>query len=85
MVHMSSKKHHFFELMVIIAPVLGAMTAIFLGISDSLNYAFFGVVGGIMLFMVIREFIPKPKEAEPLYFIAGQLFFVLISLFKFMS
>jgi len=64
------------QFLVIIAPIQGALAGLFLSWSNLVIFALYGVVGGVMLFMVIREFIPNPKEAQPIYFALGQLFFI---------
>ena len=81
----SSSFDKILEILVVISPLLGAFFALLLDITAAMTYALYGVVGGIMLFIVIREFIPKPKEAQPIFFIAGQFFFFMFGLLRFIK
>jgi len=71
------------QFFVTISPILGALCGVLFVWSNIVIYALYGVIGGIMLFMVIREFIPSPKEARLGYFVAGQVFFVFLILLQF--
>ena len=70
--------------LVVIAPVLGALSAIYLNISQAISYSLIAVIGGILLFITIRELIPKPKEARPFYFILGMLVYISLLALRFL-
>lgn len=83
--YQKSKFDKFLEWGIILAPTLGALFVILFPISQVLTYALYGVIGGIMLFIIIRELIPKPKEAHIGLFILGQLLYLFLILIRFLS
>lgn len=62
------------------SPVLGAVTASFVDIGNAGNIALIGIVGGALLYTVIRESLPKEIEGKPLYFNIGLLLFTVLIL-----
>jgi len=59
---------------------LGALTATFIDVGEAGNVALLGVVGGGLLYMVIRESLPREREGRPLYFLIGLLLFTVVIL-----
>lgn len=65
--------------------MLGALFARFLfaftGFAHTLEIILLNFVSGVFLFLVVRESLPRPKEGDPFFFIAGIIFYgILISL-----
>ena len=73
----TTKKHHIRALSASSA-FLGALTATFVNIGEAGNVALLGIVGGGLLYMVIRESLPREREGKPLYFILGLLLFTIL-------
>lgn len=73
----ATKKHH---LRVIFASsaFLGSIVAIFVDLGRAVNLALLGIVGGALLYTVIRESLPKEREGKPLYFTVGLLLFTIM-------
>lgn len=62
------------------SPFLGALTASILDVGEMGNIALLGVVGGALLYTVVRESLPREREGKPLYFITGLLLFTVLAL-----
>lgn len=62
------------------SPFLGALTASALDIGNIGNIALLGIVGGALLYTVVRESLPRDREGKPLYFIMGLLLFTVLVL-----
>ena len=75
-----TKKHHLRALSAS-SPFLGAILASFVDIGQTGNIILLGLVGGALLYTVVRESLPREREGKPMYFISGlSLFTVLILL-----
>ena len=57
--------------------VLGVVVAHILEISQSVSYAFFGVIGGMFLYVVVHDAL-SPERERPKGFILGALTFVIL-------
>jgi len=57
---------------------IGVVIALVVFIPSSLNSALTGLLAGILMYIVIREFIPRDKAGEPKYFFYGMMFYVLL-------
>jgi len=62
------------------SPFLGALTASFVDVGEIGNVILLGIVGGALLYTVIRESLPRDREGKPLYFITGLLLFAVLVL-----
>lgn len=62
------------------SPFLGALTASILDVGNMGNIALLGIVGGALLYTVVRESLPREREGKPLYFITGLLLFTVLVL-----
>ncbi|MBI2105822.1 hypothetical protein HYT56_03220 [Candidatus Woesearchaeota archaeon] len=60
------------------ASVYGVILANFYSVSSKLSHSLTGLVAGILLYVVIRETIPRDKEGNPLFFIIGVLIYSLL-------
>ena len=74
-----TKKHHLRALSAS-SPFLGAILASFVDIGNIGNVALLGVVGGGLLYTVVRESLPRDREGRPMYFITGLLLFTVLIL-----
>jgi zinc transporter ZupT len=63
-----------------IHPILGALLPILIPISQKVLSSLLGFVGGILLFIVVREAIPKEKDGRPAFFVIGILLYLLIQI-----
>jgi len=62
------------------SPVLGALTATFTNFGEAVNLTLLGIVGGALLYTVIRESLPREREGKPLFFLTGLLLFTIVVL-----
>ncbi|MAG52394.1 MAG: hypothetical protein CMH62_00355 [Nanoarchaeota archaeon] len=58
--------------------VYGALIAFFYNLNLRFSYILTGLVAGILLYVVIREMIPKEKEGNPIGFVLGVVFYSLL-------
>ena len=73
-------KKHYIRAFSASSPFLGAVTAAFIDAGEMGNVILLGVVGGALLYIVIRESLPREREGRPLYFITGLLLFTVLIL-----
>jgi len=62
------------------SPFLGAILASFFDVGRTGNVILLGIVGGALLYTVVRESLPRDREGKPMYFISGLLFFTVLIL-----
>lgn len=74
-----TKKHHIRAASASSA-FLGSLVARFIDIGKTGNVILLGVIGGALLYSVIRESLPKEREGKPLFFLIGLLLFTIIIL-----
>ena len=74
-----TKKHHLRALSAS-SPFLGAILASFVDIGQTGNIILLGLVGGALLYIVVRESLPREREGKPMYFISGLLLFTVLIL-----
>ena len=75
----------FRRILLAFSTILGAVFARFVFVADvgfahTMERVLLNFVAGVFLFIVVRESLPRPKEGDPLFFIAGIVFYgILIS------
>jgi len=74
-----TKKYHLRALSAS-SPFLGAILATFVDVGNIGNVILLGIVGGALLYTVVRESLPRDREGKPLYFITGVLLFTVLIL-----
>ena len=62
------------------SPVIGAIIASFLAVSEAVMVALLGIISGVLLYTVTRESIPKEREGKPIFFLIGLLLFTVLIL-----
>jgi zinc transporter ZupT len=72
-----TKKHHY-RAMFASSAFLGAIAATFVELGSAFNLILLGIVGGALLYTVIRESLPKEREGKPVYFAVGLLLFTVL-------
>jgi len=71
-------KNHYLRALHASSAFLGAVTATFIDIGEAGKIALLGLIGGALLYTVIRESLPREMEGKPLYFITGVLLFTVL-------
>jgi len=74
-----TKKHHLRALSAS-SPFLGAILATLIDVGKTGNVILLGIVGGALLYTVVRESLPRDREGRPMYFITGLLLFTVLIL-----
>ena len=75
----STKKHHLRAISAS-SPFLGAIAATFIDVGETGNVALLGIVGGALLYTVIRESLPREVKGRLMYFVTGLLLFTVLIL-----
>ena len=73
-------KKHYLRALSASSPFLGAVLASFVDVGEIGNVILLGVVGGALLYIVVRESLPRDREGKPLYFVTGLLLFTVVVL-----
>jgi len=71
-------KNHYLRALHASSAFLGAVTAFFIEVGEVGTIALLGLIGGALLYTVIRESLPREMEGKPLYFITGVLIFTVL-------
>jgi len=71
------EKHSFLGMLLPLSPLAGVSFAFLLNPTASLYYGMFSFIIGAMLYIVIRDIVPKGQAGKPLLFLTGVLLSVL--------
>lgn len=73
---MSNKS--FNKIILCLSTLIGALVATFLNLTPILYYGIFSFIIGALLYIVVRDLIPKREKGKPLYFIIGVIISIII-------
>jgi zinc transporter ZupT len=73
-------KNHYLRALSASSPFLGAILASFIDVGKTGEVILLGIVGGALLYTVVRESLPREREGRPMYFITGLLVFTILIL-----
>jgi len=73
-------KKHYLRAFSASSPFLGAISASFIDVGQTGNTMLLGLVGGALLYTVVRESLPRERKGRPMYFITGLLLFTVLIL-----
>ena len=73
-------KIHYLRALSASSPFLGAILASFVDVGPMGNVILLGIVGGALLYTVVRESLPRDREGRPMYFVTGLLSFTVVIL-----
>lgn len=60
------------------ATLIGGLLAFYTKFSRFVDFALLGFMGGVILYFVVRETIPKGGEGKPLFFVLGILVYMIV-------
>jgi zinc transporter ZupT len=63
-----------------LSTLLGVIFAVFVRIPPVLELSLVSFVAGVLLYIIVREFLPQKEKGEPAYFVLGLLVFALVNL-----
>ena len=66
------------KIVLAIAPLLGAMIALLLATSETINVSIIALSLGMMLYIVSRDILPKEKKGYPSLYIIGLVFVAIV-------
>tara|TARA_Y100000310_G_C20644086_1_gene795609 strand:- start:611 stop:1288 length:678 start_codon:yes stop_codon:yes gene_type:complete len=73
-------KKPFLKILIASSPLLGALVATFISVTEAVMIALLGIISGVLLYTVTRESIPKEREGKPIFFLIGLLLFTVLIL-----
>tara|TARA_Y100000310_G_C20399049_1_gene676516 strand:+ start:134 stop:811 length:678 start_codon:yes stop_codon:yes gene_type:complete len=74
-------KHQLLRAFFASSPFLGSIAGSFVETSRAVNVSLLGIVGGALLYIIVRESLPKERDGKPMYFLVGLLSFTVLILF----
>ena len=74
-------KHHMLRAFFSSAPFIGALAGSFIASNKLIDLSLLGLVGGALLYTVVRESLPRERDGKPIYFVVGVLAFTVLILF----
>ena len=77
-IHRDLIESKFIRFLLCLSSLIGIVFALFANISNVLYYTLFSFIGGAILYIVVREEIPKDKNGYPSYFILGAFIYSLL-------
>jgi zinc transporter ZupT len=63
-----------------LSTLLGVVFAVFIPIPPALELGLVSFVAGVLLYIIVREFLPQKEKGEPAYFVLGLLVFAIVNL-----
>jgi len=63
-----------------VGPIVGAFLGLLMIANKTQLFLIFSVTMGVILYIVIRDMIPRGKEGKPIYFVAGALITIATAL-----
>jgi zinc transporter ZupT len=76
-IHGEIRESVFIKIALSLSTILGVIFAILIQIPTVLNNILISFIAGILLYIIVKEFLPEKKKGQPLFFIIGlALFFV---------
>ncbi len=73
-------QNHFLRLVLASSTTIGGASAIILPSEPVINMLLLGFVAGVLLFVVVRESLPRPKEGNPALFVLGVVLYAALML-----
>ena len=67
-----------FKIVLSISTLLGILFALFVKFPQSVYYILIGFVAGALLYIVVRDIIPKQSDSKLIYFIFGALLYMVL-------
>ena len=80
-IHSSLKKRWYWKFFLALSTLLGVVLATFVFLPLAVNLVLLGFVGGALVYVVIRDSIPKEREGNLLTFTAGVVLYTFLILF----
>ena len=77
-VHKSLKENFLTKLVLSVTPLIGVWIGLTFTIKETFFYGTLGFMGGALLYVVIRETLPKEEKGKPLWFVLGLLFYAVL-------
>ena len=77
-IHHTIIRNKLLRLLLSASPLIGVLVASFFSISQMVNHMLIAFISGILLFIVIREVIPKESQGDPLDFLLGMIVYSIL-------
>lgn len=79
-IHDDMMELKFVRVLLSISTLLGVVFAALIRIPPALELSLVSFVAGVLLYIIVREFLPQKEKGEPAYFVLGLLLFAAVNL-----
>ena len=80
-IHGEIRESLWIKIILSLSTILGVVFAILLHIPAILNNILVSFIAGVLLYIIVKEFLPEKKKGQPVFFIIGLITFFAIYLF----
>ncbi len=84
-IHGEIRESIFIKVILSLSTLLGVVFAILMHIPDTVNNILVSFIAGVLLFIIVKEFLPEKEKGKPLFFLFGLLLFCVINIVIFIS
>jgi zinc transporter ZupT len=84
-IHGEIRESVFIKVILSLSTLLGVVFALLIHIPDIVNNILVSFIAGVLLYIIVKEFLPEKEKGKPLFFIFGLLLFCVFSIVLFMS
>jgi len=79
-IHDDMRERRSVRMLLSLSTLLGVIFAVFFRIPHALELGLVSFVAGVLLYIIVREFLPQKEKGEPVYFVLGLLVFALVNI-----
>lgn len=83
-IHQKLIEKKVFKIVLSVSTLLGILFALFVKFPQSVYFILIGFVAGALLYIVIRDIIPKESDSKLIYFIFGALLYMVLIMFTWL-
>lgn len=69
------------KIALLLSTLLGVIFAILIQVPAVLNNILISFIAGILLYIIVKEFLPEKNEGQPIFFIIGPVLFFVFYVF----
>jgi len=77
-IHGEVRESNVVKIVLSMSSLLGVIFAMFIEVPPVMDNILISVIAGVLLYIIVKEFLPEKKEGQPLFFILGMVFFLMI-------
>ena len=78
--HGDVREHASVRVLLSLSALLGVIFAILVAIPHAIALSLVSLVAGVLLYIIVREFLPSKEKGEPAFFVLGLVVFAIVNL-----